>query len=195
MTDPVLFGNKPNAGNNTRDTTAEGQNGADDDKNIYDFQGILDDDSIIFIDSLGGEDESGVGDCWVTSVDSNGSSMASGCGAATRRGMTRPVSYVLTSRNGDPSGIPRSSRPNGESHGCQICRGGACCWCPDGHVMRGTPPGDNRQPRQRGNRSTGQDLSSCSTCGKMYLPANTSCQWCFMAGCRNHQNTRCRTDE
>ena len=62
-TDPVLFGNKPDTRKNTRDTTSEGQNGADDGKNIYDFQGILDDDSIVFINSSGGEDESGVGDC------------------------------------------------------------------------------------------------------------------------------------
>ena len=113
--------------------------------------------------------------------DSNGSSMASGRGGAARGRTTRPISYVLTSRNGDPSSIRgtwSSSRPNRESSGCQICRGGARCWCPDGHVMRVTSPGDNRQPRQRGNRSTRQGLSRCSTCGKMYLPANTSHQWC-----------------
>ena len=48
------------------------------------------------------ENESGVGDCSVTSADSNGSSMASGHGG-TARGRTRPVSYIITS--GNPTGL------------------------------------------------------------------------------------------
>ena len=78
--EPVLFGNEPNAGNNTEDISAEGLNGTIGDKsihNIYSAQGTLDDDSVVFIDSSGGDNESGVGDCSITSIDSKGSSMVS----------------------------------------------------------------------------------------------------------------------
>ena len=155
-TEPVLLGSAPNAQVNTlfhpyftRDAHAEDHNGADGDRhsqNLYYARGLLDDNSIVFLDSSDSANESGVGDCATSTTASYASSRASGC-----RGRTRLVSYILT--NGNPTDIPGSSWTNGR-HDCRTCKNGARCGCPhDGHAIRIPPPDNLGQPQQRRNKA------------------------------------------
>ena len=126
------------------------------------------DDSTLFFDSSSNEDEDDVNNCLTRRINTSRSSAESRRGGLTRRGTTRPVSYLLAQRNDSPDRI----RGESKSNGCQTCWGGAHCWCPNGSRTRTTPPGNTEHPWQRRDRSTEGNLRRCDTCDKVYLPAN-----------------------
>ena len=175
MTEPVLLGDSPEAEDNlgTNDkidgdpqTTCNDQETPNNNSTTATFAGCG-----------GNEGESGVGNYSIMrGAVSDGSSTE---GAARTR--TRPLSWIL---RGDSYVAlndfccHENSWANRANHNCQICKDGSRCWCPvRNHTPRATPPDANSQQQHR-RRSRRQSLSRCSSCGKMYIVRDTSCQWC-----------------
>ena len=145
----------------------------------------MDDNSIIFLDSSDSTNESGVGDCSVSSTTASSTSSRIGC-RGYRGNTTRPLSYILMS-NGHYT-TPGSSWINERPY-YEICKSGVHSGvhygCHHNGHTRETPPKRPDQTQLRKNRTEVVHTPGVETNTSTYSGSNTSAVVTYHRGASN----------
>ena len=189
--EPIPIGGTPNRRPDVplhpRNTGAEDDeiNGNGPPQNPYCARDIVDDSSVIFLDWSDSTDESGVGDCSISSTTASSTSSRIG-GRGYRGKTTRPLSYILMSNGyySTPGSPWINERPDYETCKSGV-QSGIHYGCNHSWLTRETPSKRPDQTQRRPDRTDVTHTPGIETNTRTYPSSNTSAVATYHRGASN----------